>query len=321
MIVRNMFFIQLLICISIVNTGVYAYRCPLLDQSYDHNLISVYKFLDTQKSSYIVFIKDNEDKHYVVKQEKNPSLNKQFRAMAEALCAYVAQTVSIPSQEVYIIPMGVPFPGKFITKRVATLHTRVPGSTIRSLPDGRYAKLDIKQSTDVTTPSDRQGFNQRTIFWMSRHKDLPSIVAFDSFFGNKDRNKANIFYDPVSDRFYSIDMALMYDVFSARRSVAQVGCEQLLLMIKNNVTFNSAEIKGLRAYRDMLRQLVQLFPPKKMCELVDMFFNEMAVVTENSQSQKDIAATLELYKRAIKKTYVDIKKLIYLLLILIEQQA
>lgn len=291
----------------------------LVDADYDHDKLVVYKFLDTQKCSYIVFIKDDEGNHYVVKQEKYPSLSKQIRSIAEALCAHIASSLSIPSQQVKILPVGMSFPGKFITKRVGTVHTLVPGNTIRANPDGLYGKLDIKQPTDNAIPFEQQGFTERTIFWMSQHPDLPLIVALDTFVGNKDRNKANILYDSESNSFYAIDMALIYDVESNRKPVAQVACEQVTQMIINNAKFTEKELEALRAYRSMLKRLVSNFPPKVMCALLDNFFIESKIVKTHLFSTKDIMSLLNAYKRAIKQSYVDIKKLIYLLFVLMNR--
>ena len=291
----------------------------LLDVDYDHDKLVIYKFLDTQKCSYIVFVKDSEDNHYVVKQEKYPGLTKQIRAIAEALCAHIASSLSIPSQQVKILPIGMPFPGKFITKRVGTLHTLVPGNTIRAIPNSLYGKLDIKQPTDNSIPFEQQGFTERTIFWMSQHPDLPLIVALDTFVGNKDRNKANILYDSESNSFYAIDMALIYDVESSRKPVAQIACEQVTQMIINNTQFTEKELEALRLYRSMLKRLVFNFPPNVMCALLDSFFIESKIVKTHLFSTKDIMSLLNAYKRAIKQSYIDIKKLIYLLFVLMNR--
>jgi hypothetical protein len=291
----------------------------LLDADYDHDKLVVYKFLDAQKSSYVVFIKDDAGNHYVVKQEKCPGLSKQIRSIAEALCAHIASSLSIPSQQVEILPVGMSFPGKFITKRVGTVHTLVPGNTIRANPNGLYGKLDIKQPTDNALPFEQQGFTERTIFWMSQHPDLPLIVALDTFVGNKDRNKANILYDSESNSFYAIDMALIYDVESNRKPVAQVACEHVTQMIMNNTQFTEKELEALRAYRSMLKKLVSNFPPSVMCALLDNFFLESKIVKTPLFSTKDIVSLLNAYKRAIKQSYVDIKKLIYLLFVLMNR--
>src|SRR5579864_2150322 len=122
-----------------------AHEFRLLDSTYDHDNIVVCKFLEAQKSSYIVFIKDHEENEYIVKQERGKTLKNQFRSISETLCAYIANEVSIPSHHVRLLPINNSFPGKFITKRLATVHTVVPGCTIRTLLHDEYAKLDIKQ--------------------------------------------------------------------------------------------------------------------------------------------------------------------------------
>jgi hypothetical protein len=290
----------------------------IIDPDYDHDNICVYKFLDQQKSSYIVFIKDLEGNSYIVKQEKGKLLKNQFRSLCEALCAYIAYEISIPSHRVTILPAGVPFPGKFITKRIATLHTLVPGNTIRSLVHSEYAKLDLKQTTNNDIPFEKQGLNERTIFSMSLHPHLPYIVGLDTFIGNKDRNKANILYDDETDSFYAIDMSLMYDVFSDRQSVAHVACEQVRCMIEQHKKFTKKEQEALLLYRSVLQELVLKFPPKRMGDLLDNLLEESGLIGEKSScNEKEVYALLNVYKQVIKQSYIDIKKLIYLLFILI----
>jgi len=290
----------------------------VLDPHYDHDDIVVYKFLETQKSSYILFIKDKDENHYVVKQEKSKTLVKQFRALSETLCAHIAATLDIPSHRVRLLPVGVPFPGKFITKRIATLHTLVPGDTVRTLADRTYGKIDIKQATDESIPFDRQGFNERTIFFMSLHPQLPKIVALDTFIGNKDRNKANILYDQNDDSFYAIDMALMYDVSGNRKSVAQVACDQVTHMITQNKQFTQKEREALITYRSILQELIKEFPPKKLGELLDFLLAGSGLIKQDSfYDEKEIYALLNIYKRAIRQSYIEVKKLVYLLFILI----
>src|SRR5581483_4001579 len=241
----------------------------LLDPSYDHDNIVVCKFLEGQKSSYIVFVKDHEGNEYVVKQERGKTLKNQFRSLSEVLCAYIANEISIPSHHVRLLPINMAFPGKFITKRLATLHTVVPGSTIRTLLHDEYAKLDLKQPIDNTLPFDKQGFNERTIASMSLHAQLPHIVALDTFIGNKDRNKANLLYDATTDSFYVIDMSLIYDTTENRKSVAQIACEHVGRMIEKHQTFTDKERDALLTYRSVLQNLVKNFPPKRMNELLD----------------------------------------------------
>jgi hypothetical protein len=292
----------------------------ILDSDYDHNLIVIKKFLEEQKNSYIVFIIDDKGNQYVVKQEKNPYLQRQYCIVSEAVSAYVAQSIGLFSQRVQIIPVGVPFPGKFITKRAATVHTFVVGDTIRSMAksSNKYEKLDIKQDTDSSTPAERQGFNERTIFWMAQHPDLTAICAFDTFMSNPDRNKANTIRNEDDDHFYVIDMAGVYDIFSGRKSVSEIACQQVTLMIEGHKKFSQQELAAIIRYRETLKKLIAEFPPQRMIILFEHFFKQTRIVAGPLFSTQDIDKVLSAYKRAIKQSYVEVKRLAYLLLILIE---
>src|SRR5579863_2130019 len=239
-------------------------KFPLLDPRYDKSTITVYTFLESQKYSYIFFIEDAQDRQYVIKQQKSGSLGKQFRVVCEMLCAHMAELVEIPAHLVRMLSAGLAFPGKFLTDRTASLHTKVPGITVRDLIDHPYAKLDIKQNNDSFLSSDQMGLNKRVISNMALHPTLPLIVALDTFVSNRDRSKANVIYDEKNDAFYAIDMALIYDTSEGRKLLAQLSCDQVESMINKKEIFTALELEGLKRYQETLMQLISYFTPKRI---------------------------------------------------------
>src|SRR5579864_316910 len=147
---------------SVIGGGLSLLKFPLLESQYDRDKIVVYKFLESQKYSYIFFIEDVDANHYVIKQQKSGSLVKQFRVVCEMLCAHMAELLEIPAHLVRILPAGVEFPGKFLADRTASLHTKISGTTVRDLiPGHQFAKLDIKQNNDCFLSFDQMGLNRR----------------------------------------------------------------------------------------------------------------------------------------------------------------
>src|SRR5207249_10025139 len=98
----------------------------------------------------------------------------------------------------------------------ATVHTLVPGQSVESL------NLDVdihqrmrRENTPMwhkwgPLPPEKAGLTLKVIQNMAKHDDLPSIVAFDTFVGNADRSRPNLFYDSATDHYFGIDMAASF---------------------------------------------------------------------------------------------------------------
>ena len=113
-------------------------------------------------------------------------------------------------------------------------------------------------------------------------------------------------------------MSLMYDIVGNRKSVAQIACEQITRMIEQHQKFSKQELQALNAYRTVLQDLVKEFPPKKVGDLLDALIVESGLIGKLSTfAEKDVYALSNVYKRAMKQSYAEVKKLIYLLYVLI----
>ncbi len=290
----------------------------LLNLQYNRKKIVVYKFLDNRTSCYVFFIKDGEDNHYIVKQKRKDSLVSQFRVVFEMLNAYIAEIVEIPAHRVRILPMGIPFPGKFVAKKTATIHTLVPGCQVKQLQGGPYYDVDIKQYNHPLVSKYKMGLNRKVIADMALHSDLPLIVALDTFIGNRDRNPNNYFYDQSSDRFYAIDMDEICDTRDGRILVSKLACSKVRGMLKNNEIFNRHEIKGLQHYQATLKKLVDNFPPRIIYMLIDQFALQAGF--KKKYYVPEILNMVNQTKMKIEKTYYDIQRLINLISQLIESQ-
>lgn len=276
----------------------------------DYNNIVVDKILENQKHSHITFIKDQHNNCYVVKQDKSFSLKAQLQVALEMLSAYIAASIGISAHQVQIIPVGASFPGKVVVERPATIHTFVPGSMIRALKKKIYSGFSINQGGNPTRQA--QGFTVSVIKCMSWHQDLPFIVALDTFIANRDRSRKNILYDEISNRFYAIDMALVYDMPSEELFIPRLTCDNVEFMIKNKVSFKKRKWKAIRYYHSTLLQLLEHFPPQTTCALLDEFVRKAGL---NEKYYNDIAFhnVLEKYKVVIKKAYSENECLVGLL--------
>src|SRR5207245_9730688 len=88
-------------------------------------------------------LSDPKGKLFILKQKKvNPAhidnLQKTWQRLArsiipEAFGAYIAHRLQIPFQYVWIIPPTLSYPGKHYDGMPATLHSVLPGKSIREL--------------------------------------------------------------------------------------------------------------------------------------------------------------------------------------------
>lgn len=288
----------------------YEFPFELLNQNCDHTTIIVYKTLDDQKHSYITFLKDVRDNCYVVKQDKSFSLKAQFQVVLESLSAYMAQQLHISAHQVELLPVGTIFPGKVVVEKPATIHTFMTGSVIKDIPRLMRAKFSINQGGNQTSPA--KGLTEFVIKCMARHKDLPPIVALDTFIANRDRSRKNLIYDEQTNKFYAIDMALVYDMPLEELFIPYLSCKNIELMIKNRVSFKKRKWKAIYSYYITLVQLLEQFPPQTTYSLLYEFTKKSGLI-EKYQDNIAFFDLLLKYKIVIEKAYSENKRLVILL--------
>src|SRR5204863_9863911 len=119
-------------------------------------------------------------------------------SVLEKLGADIAHETDILGNLVRIIPGNFPFIGKGDVSRPATLHTFVPGIQAKYLPKylNKYS-VSLSQRVSADKNSGKKGaggFTRELINSMSLHKDLPKIVALDTFLSDYGRHRYNFFY-------------------------------------------------------------------------------------------------------------------------------
>lgn len=87
---------------------------------------------------------------------------------------------------------------------------------------------------------------------MSKHEDLPLLVALDTYTGNNDRSLANIFYSPQAHHFYGIDQAASF-----KNNLAYFACQRVRELIERNYFKPSRPsiLKALTIYYGTLKKL------------------------------------------------------------------
>jgi len=290
----------------------------LLDPSYDRKKIVVNKVIDSKPSRYISYITDGEKNCYVIKQKRGGGVRKQFQVIFEELGGFIAEKTGILAQRVKTLPAGMVFPGKMITSRAASLVTLVPGVPASDITDGPYAGIDMRQSNRPDWPQEKLGLNKKVIASMSLHPDLPRMAAFHTFFGIKGGGPANYFYDKATDHFYLIDFDKAYNSNDDKDLISKIACDQIRRMLSAKKIFKNNEMQGLMLYKNTLQELVQLFPPARIHELMDEF--SLASGFKKGYLP-EIASRVEHIKDAVSRSHQHILELIDLLAQLIRKNS
>lgn len=288
----------------------YEFPFELLNEDYDHDKIVVYKTLEDQKHSYITFLKDLDGNCYVVKQDKSFSLKAQFQVVLEVVSAYMAEQLHISAHQVELLPVGTIFPGKIVIERPATIHTLVTGLVIKDIAYKLFAKFSINQGGNQKYSA--RGLTEFVIKCMSRHADLSPIVALDTFIANRDRSRKNLIYDEYKNKFYAIDMALVYDPPLEDLFIPYLSCKNIEVMIKRGTSFKKRKKKALHSYYHTLLQLLEKFPPEATYSLVYEFAEKSGLV-EKYNNNIAFENLLLKYKTVIEKAYSENKRLVILL--------
>jgi hypothetical protein len=293
-----------------------------LYQEYDYNSFIIYKVLENQKHSYITFLKDMDDNCYLVKQDKSVSVKSHLLPALEMLASYMCSHLGISAHSVEILPIGMSFPGKDIIDIPATIHTVVPGIIIKQVKNAKYHMLSINQGGNPQKAA--QGLTRPVIRCMSLNADLPPIVALDTFIANRDRGRKNLLYDKKYDKFYAIDMAVIYDVKQNDYFIPELACKNVEVMMRNKVRFTRGEWQAIKSYYETLLRLLDNFPPEKTYFLFYQFIEQSGVFEKyknhtESMNQIKLDNYLKIYKSMIEKAYSNNEKLVDLLAQLLQK--
>ncbi len=280
----------------------------ILDLSYDQKNIKIIRIIDEVENVYVAIIEDQlYKKKYCVKQYHLAA--KIFLSLKEVLISRIAESAGIPVNCVRLIPAETLFLGKCYKKRIATLHTFMPGKSLRGTGD--YPEVDIKQS--------KEGVTRNIINHMSLSPNLAQIVALDTFTGSTNHSRGNIFFDKESDDFYGIDLKRAF-----LKNLSRLACENIKKMATEK-KFTSRQIDALRIYRDTLKELIAKNPPGDICRHLDAvikagqlkrqmcFFGDKYVYLLQNKFVPLTSNSIKKCKVMVFQNYDNAKKLVMLL--------
>jgi hypothetical protein len=242
---------------------------------------------------------------YLIKQKKD--YKKQLAVVRDALSAYIAEGFDIAHQ-IHIIECKKKIPGKIKSWWPATLHTIVPGETVRKQKDCKYRLLRLRQFWAQAQSFNEKGLTKLIINHMTWHKQLPLIVALDLIIGNSDRHCGNLCYDPISDKFYAIDMD---DTFN--KDLCLLACKKLKSMMHQDIVFTQKEINALKHMKQILILLLHKHKPKDLIKKLH-YFAKKAGFTKGGKLYNDrIRRKLLYYEKMIVQTNESAYRLIAVL--------
>ncbi len=305
--------IAFIICLlSAINSIQCEAPFEILDRSYDQKNIKIIKKSDG-KLVYVARIEDQVyKKKYCVKQYH--SADRIFLSLKEVLISRIAESAGIPVNCVRLILAETLFPGKCYKERMATLHTFVPGRSLRST--GGYPEVDIKQFSQGRKIL---GITRNIIDNMSLSPNLAQIVALDTFTGSTNHSRGNIFFDKESNNFYGIDLKRAF-----LQNLGNLAYENIKKMYAGK-KFTSGQIAALRVYRDTLKELIAKNSPGDICRHLDAlakttnlkrkmcFFGNKHVYLLNNKFVLLTSNSVKKCKVMIFQNYDSAKKLVTLL--------
>ncbi len=202
-------------------------------------------------------------------------------------------------------PCELHFPGKRFVDEPASLHTYAPGFTLRE-QSNIYNDLYVQQRWKSRWSYKQKGLTVSVIRNMSRHPDLPCIVALDTFIGNSDRHDGNLCYDSKTDMFCGIDMDDTFD-----KNLCKVARDHVRAMLDDvDLIFSFQEVSGLRQYKFTLEKLIDKFPSHKLQKKLDCFVRLVGLTSRRILNDESVKHILSEYKNIMVESYRDAKKLI-----------
>ncbi len=273
------------------------------------------KFIEELKGGArgkVSLVQDALGNKFCVKQYKIYDVDNEFGTVRAVLASIVAESLDIPINRVRIIPAHRAFAGKYFEGRVATLHTFVEGSLVKYLKLPYEVSIRLKYKEDM--PTNKRGLTYPIIQSMSFHKDLPVIVAFDTFVSNSGRHRKNLFYNKQSDRFCGIDLEQAgrkpFDM-----NYSQISYYNMKELFQNSqFKLSNREKAALKLFHKTLKELIKKNPPEKFHTILDQLVDQTGFKKKGYfSSGQEIPCNVELYvkryKIRISQQYASAQKL------------
>lgn len=252
-----------------------------------------------------VFLEDKHKQQWIFKQITEPAPDDQMVIVLEELASDIAEQLNIPINVCKLVSSDKPFTHRIFQGFPGSLHKKVPGQCVEDI--ATLSDLDLHQK--FRTPymvaakgplaPEEIGLRRKTITSMGKHRDLPKIVALDTFIGNIDRSQPNLFYDAKNDGFYGIDMGN-----SLMANLPELALKRLKQAADEGVVFTKEEKEALKIYKNTLDALIQQFPPTKLIAMLENLLQIAGIQSNNTALwNEDAEQKLAKWNRQIRQNY------------------
>ena len=268
---------------------------------------SLYEKIDEieARCSKIAVLAAPDGTRLLLKQRNKQDVRGLLMTVIETLGGIVAESIAIHSNHVELVAADNTSAFKFFKGYPATIHSFVPGKTLRH--SKMSDQVTLNQRCRKSNDSDC-GLTLDIIQTMSLHPDLAPIAALDTFVGNN-RHDSNLMYSEKDDRFYSIDYGAAFKVNLARKSIGSV---QRLLR-QRDVSLSSSELGALEVYRATLSQLIALYPPAILSQKFDDLLERSHIKATMIHKSSDFSKRINKHKRFFQENGEDSLTLLSLL--------
>ncbi|HEX2579365.1 MAG TPA: hypothetical protein VHK67_03065 [Rhabdochlamydiaceae bacterium] len=255
-----------------------------------------------------ISIVENSGGKSIIKQIKDPSADEQFLLVIDAVACSIAEEMKIAVNHVALLPPAAILEGKKFQNLPASLHSLAPGfSAEEKLP---WIDFDIHQKLRKegsstwekwgALPEEETGLTPAVIHHMSLHPDLADLVALDTYVGNADRSRPNIFFDEKTHSFCGIDMAASFNSHLPQAAIFHIN-----RIIKKEIALSPEEIVALNSYRITLQRLIQKFPPDAICARLEQYATQAGFYPGSALYTQDVQDRMTHHQRMIRHNYQD----------------
>lgn len=250
------------------------------------------------KNSMLRLLSDSTGEKYLLKQGRKATPKSVFRTLLDVLGVSIAQSVSVKCNDIELIPSDNSCKHKFIKKLPATIHSFVHGKAgCRS--NTSYPKLYLRQRMISSSLEITPKFPSHIIANMARHRDLPPLVAVDTFIGNTDRSCANLFFAKKKNEFVAIDFGESF-----KSNLCKEVEKTISQLESDDVTLTVLELKGLVLYTKTLKKLIEMHKPPDLHQNLSALVKQAYLKAKGKKLYAACKSYLKILKRSIDKNYV-----------------
>jgi hypothetical protein len=300
------FILQIMVVPTLLFGSQFKEKCKKL------NNFSAKSSHDT-KNSKLRLLSNSKGEKFLLKQGRKATPSSVFRTLLDVLGVSIAQSLSIKCNDIELISAASKCKHKFYSNLPATLHAFVESKSL--CRSAHYPGLYLRQRKKSQSAHISPHFSPAIITNMSRHRDLPPLVAVDTFIANTDRSCANLFFQPNTNEFTAIDFGESY-----KTNLPEEVIKTIRQVQKENIGLTTEEIHGLSLYKKTLDRLLNSYTPAILSKKIDFLLKKANLDPDEGSLHSQCQKYAAKIKTTVKKNYASTAELSRVLGLFIEKQ-